>query len=235
MKNKKWNEFGKLTEKCYANMIGAEKNFACWGEAFEVLKEIVADGREQRTDYALELYQLDEMTDYEYDVQGWLEDYLDELEMHEAYEELLAACNTLLDMFQWKEENASDIIFRKVVVLGALGKNNEAAELAANWLNEEPDNIAAISVSIYANIAIQNMEAAEKLVKQHIQPDTKCTEENDIIFIAASTYYQVIGNEKEKARIDKAIEEYEEYMEEILSEYDEDDIFLGEDEDLPFN
>ena len=26
MKNKKWKQFGKLTEQCYRNMIGAEKD-----------------------------------------------------------------------------------------------------------------------------------------------------------------------------------------------------------------
>ena len=30
MKNKKWKQFEKLTEQCYMNMIGADKDGICW-------------------------------------------------------------------------------------------------------------------------------------------------------------------------------------------------------------
>ena len=38
--NKKWKSFQKLTEKCYENMIGAEEDFSCWQNGFELLKEL---------------------------------------------------------------------------------------------------------------------------------------------------------------------------------------------------
>ena len=47
-----------------------------------------------------ELYQLDEETDYAYDIQGWLEDYLDDLDMRESKEKLLEVCDELIGMFR---------------------------------------------------------------------------------------------------------------------------------------
>lgn len=38
-----------------------------WDEAYAVLVEIVRDGRSRDNNYAAELYQLDEQTDYRYD------------------------------------------------------------------------------------------------------------------------------------------------------------------------
>ena len=48
MKNKKWKQFGKLTEQCYRNMIGAEKDSSCWEKAFELLMEFVCMARLHR-------------------------------------------------------------------------------------------------------------------------------------------------------------------------------------------
>ena len=71
----------------------------CWLQAFELLKEIVLEERQQRPGFASELEKLDEDTDYKYDVLGWLEDCLDEMDMREEHEILLKMCEDLLGMF----------------------------------------------------------------------------------------------------------------------------------------
>ena len=68
MKNKKWKQFGKLTEQCYRNMIGAEKDSSCWEKAFELLMEIVREERQKEPNCFQEVYMLDEATDYKYDI-----------------------------------------------------------------------------------------------------------------------------------------------------------------------
>lgn len=231
--NKKWKEFQKLSEKCYLSMADAREDKECWNKAFEVLKEIIANGRNERSEYGAELYLLDEDTDYCYDVQGWLEDYLDELDVREAHEKLLEVCDELIGMFQWKEDSPSNIKFLKSSTLNAMGRKDDAAEFCRQWLADEADNVAAVAANIYADIEIQDLDAAGQLIKQHIHEETQCTEENDILFTAASTYYQVIGNKKEKERIDQALEAYEEYLEGYLMG-DEDDDLMWE-EGLPFN
>lgn len=233
MMNKKWKEFQKLSEKCYLSMAGSKGDKECWNKAFEVLKEIIANGRNEQAEYGAELYLLDEDTDYCYDVQGWLEDYLDELDVREAHEKLLEVCDELIGMFQWKEDSPSNIKFLKSSTLNAMGRKDDAAEFCRQWLADEADSVAAVAANIYADIAIQDLDAAGQLIKQHIHEETQCTEENDILFTAASTYYQVIGNKKEKERIDQALEAYEEYLEGYLMG-DEDDDLMWE-EGLPFN
>lgn len=235
MNNKKWKKFGQLTEKCYYAMAGLEKERECWNQAFMLFKELVDDMKKERPDGKIELYQLDEITDFKYNVEGWLEDYLDEIDMQEEYEHLLKVCDALLEMFCWEEDTPSEIRFRKASVLGALKRNDEAAEFCRKWLEEDPDNISAVTASVYASLARHDMKTAEELITQHISENTECTEENDILFTAASTYYQVAGKKKEKKRIDQAIKAYEKILEAFWMGGDEDDdeFMWGEDE-LPF-
>lgn len=175
---------------------------------------------------------MDDITDFEYDVQGWLDDYLDELDMNSEYGHLLEVCDALLEMFSWEDDDSSEIKFRKVSVLGALKRNDEAAELCRQWLADEPDNISAVTASVYASLARDDMETAEKLITQHIREDTQCTDENDILFTAASTYYQAAGKKKEKKHIDQEIKAYEKFLEEYCLGDDEDnELMWGEDDE----
>lgn len=236
MQNKKWNKFNKLTGKCYCNMIGAEKDGGCWMQAFELLMEIVREERQKDPNYASELEMLEEATDYEYDIQGWLEDCLDEMDMKGDLSALLKMCDELLSMFGWPEYTGSDIKARKAAAMAMLGQKKESAEFCGKWMLKEPENIIAAVAGVYAFIEIKEFEEAEKLVDRFIFDKTQCSEENDMMFIAASTLYQITGKKKEKDIVDKAIHEYEEYLKEYfeLPELeDEDDEFW--DEELPFN
>ena len=235
MQNKKWKQFGKLTEMCYNNMIGVEKDGNCWVRAFELLMEIVREERQTNPNYASELEMLEEVTDCEYDIQGWLEDCLDELDMREEHRTLLKMCDDLLDMFGWPEYTGSDIKMRKATVMAALGQKEESAEFCKKWLQKEPENIVAAAAGVYAFIEVKAFEEAEKLVERFILDKSKCTDENDIMFTAASILYQVTGKKKEKRVIDKAIKEYEKYLEDYYESFefeDEDEEFF--DGELPF-
>lgn len=235
MKNKKWNKFSKLTEKCYRNMIGAEKDGSCWEQAFELLIEMVREEREQNPNYASELELLDDATDYEYDIQGWLEDCLDEIEMRGNYKVVLNMCNNLLDMFVWPEYTDSDIKIRKAAAMAHLGQKKESADFCKMWIQKEPENIVAACAGVYAFIEVRAFEEAEKLVEQFIPDKSQCSEENDMMFVAASTLYQVTGRKKEKKVIDKAMDTYEEYLKEYFEfpEF-EDEYEEFSDEELPF-
>ena len=229
MQNKKWKQFGKLTEMCYNNMIGVEKDGNCWVQAFELLMEIVREERQTNPNYASELEMLEEVTDWECDIQGWLEDCLDELDMRKEHRTLLKMCDDLLDMFGWPEYTGSDIKMRKATVMAALGQKEESAEFCKKWLQKEPENIVAAAAGVYAFIEVKAFEEAEKLVERCILDKSKCTDENDIMFTAASILYQVTGKKKEKRVIDKAIKEYEKYLEDYYESFefeDEDEEFF---------
>ena len=235
MRNKKWKQFSKLTETCYNILSGEDKDGRCWLQAFELLMEIVREERQTNPNYASELEMLDEVTDYEYDIQGWLDDCLDEIDMRKEHRTLLKMCDDLLDMFAWPEYTGSDIKIRKAAVMAALGQKRDSAEFCKKWLQKEPENIAAATAGVYAFIEVRAFEEAEKLVDRFIFDKSKCTEENDIMFIAASTLYQVTGKKKEKRAIDKAMKEYEKYLKDYYESFefeDEDEEFF--DGELPF-
>lgn len=233
MKNKKWKEFEELTGKCYRHLAGFGEDRVCWQNAFETLKQILAEERSRTPDYGAELSQLDDDTDYRYDVQGWLEDYLDEVEMDQEAERLLQVCEELLELFQWKEDNPSDIKFLKASALGSMNRTDDEAAFCKQWLAEEPENILAVTASIYASLASGELETAGQLIKQHIREETQCTQENDILFTAASIYYQETGNKKEKKRIDQELKKYEKFLEEFFMGGGEDEMAWGDDE-FPF-
>ena len=228
MQNKKWKKFEKLTDKCFLNLAGLGKDGKCWVQTFELLKEIVLEERKNNPAFAPELELLDDATDYEYDIQGWVEDCLDEIDMRGESETLLNMCNDLLNLFSWPEYTGSDIKFRKMSALSQLGKYKEAARYCKEWVQKEPENIIAAAAGVYAYMGTEEYGEAEKLVDQFIIDKTECSEENDIMFTAASKLYGAMGKRKEKKQIDKAMKEYEEYLEKYMMDMDFGDDELDE-------
>lgn len=233
MQKQRWKKFSKLTSKCYSNMIGANGDSACWTQAFELLKEIALE--EKKENPHLQLETLDDITDYAYDIQGWLEDCMDEIDMSGNSEILLDMCNDLLDIFEWPEYTDSDIKFRKCSVLGALRRKEEAEVFCKEWLEKEPKNIVAATAGVYTFMDMKKFDTAEELVDRFINDKSECTEENDIMFTATSKLYQVMGKRKEKKQIDKALRAYEKYLEKYFMGMDDEDEEMDFwDEDLPF-
>lgn len=235
MQNKKWKKFNKLTAKCYDHMIGAEKDGNCWVQAFELLKEIILEERQTKPNFAFELEAVDDITDYQYDIEGWLEDCLDEIVMNGEYETLLHMCDDLLHLFQWEDYTGSDIKFQKYEALSGLGRKDEAVKFCKEWLEKETENIVAAAASVYALMGVGELQEAESVVDRYIPDKTSCSDENDVMFTAASKLYEAMGKKKEKEQVDQAMEAYDEYlrryMEGLEDEEGDEDFW---DEDLPF-
>lgn len=234
-----WKKFDRLTSKCYDYLVGADTNADVWDKAYEVLDEIIREGRSQNSSYVPELYLLDEETDYEYDVCGWLEDYLDYLDAGKQYEKLRKICTKLIGLFRWEEESSSDLRFYIASSLGAEGKKEEALEFCEEWYKKESDNMLGATALIYARTAAGDFEGASQIVEQYISEDSTCTDENDIVYNAAKVLYKVSGNKKAEKRVSQAIKKYEEEMEAYFSDVDENSLDFSlddiDDEDLPFN
>lgn len=234
--SKLWKKFDELSGKCYSNMIGAGGSFEVWNETFAALTDLISTGREKDPNFAAELIDLDDETDFSHDVDGWLEDYLDELEMRGMQDQVLEVCRKILALFCWERESPSDFNFRISSALAEKGENQEALKFCEEWFEKEADNILAAVALIYAKIGVKDLEGAEELVKRYISEETRCTEENDIVFTAASTLYKVKGDKKAEKRINKAMKEYEKELEEYVTSWEEEDWDLDMENDfLPFN
>ena len=174
-------------------------------------------------------------------MQGWLEDYLDELDMREMYPRLETVCRKLLKIFEWKEEYPSDIRFMLASALGNQGRVEEARRYCEDWEVQEKDNPLAAAALIYSMLRMKDYEGAEEIVRQHITENTVCSEENDVIFTAALQLYKANGNKKMEKKMDAALEEYDKALERYLMGLDGEDLEFGDmdweidEDDLPFN
>ena len=186
--NRQWKKYDQLMEKCYLGMAGRGTDINGWNDCFDVLIQIIENERESNPDFGRELDLLDDETDYRHDVQGWLEDYLDELDMREMYSRLETVCRKLLKIFEWKEEYPSDIRFMLASALGNQGRVEEARKYCEDWETQEKDNPLAAAALIYSLLRMKDYEGAEEIVRQHIEEDTICSEENDVIFTAALSF-----------------------------------------------
>lgn len=237
MLKKKWKQFNKLTGECYLNMIQPGTTSDCWKQTFELLRENILEERTQDPDFASELELIDDVTDYQFDIQGWLEDCMDELDMRRDHAVLLKMCDDLLELFRWPEYTGSDIRFRKSSALLNLGRTKEAVGFCEKWLEREPENIVAATAKVYALSAAQKYEEAENLINEFLLDKTQCDDENIILFTAASELYKKTGNKKAKKEMDQVLEQYDECLEqELLScDFDEEcDEDFDEDE-WPFD
>lgn len=201
-------------------MIGAELDGSCWLKAFELLKEIVQEERDKNPSFAPELELLDEATDY-----------------RREYETLLKMCDDLLHLFNLPEDTRADLKFRKSSALNSIGRYKEAAKYCEKWIKQEPENIVAATAGIYAYINTKDFTAAEKLVDRFIFDKSICGDDNDIMFTAASKLYEAMGKRKEKKQIDRALKDYDKYLQDYYCEnpyYEYEDMEFGEDY-LPFN
>ena len=192
-----WKKFDKLTEICYMSEL--EDNCPQWDEAYEVFKQLVAQGREKDPQYAAEILKMDDATDFAYGVADWIEDYLDELDAREEHEKLMERCEELLNLFQWQEVYPGDLKFR---IASALA---------------------------YAKMTLKDLEGAEDVVRKYISEDTPCTDENDILFMAAADLYLANGKEKERMAVTEALQKYEQELEGYSEDMESDISF-----ELPF-
>ena len=239
--NRQWKKYDQLMENCYLGIAGGDSVINEWNDCFDVLIQIIENERESNPDFGRELDLLDDETDYRHDVQGWLEDYLDELDMRELYPRLAAVCRKLLKIFDWKEEYPSEIRFMLASAMGSQGKVEEARKYCEDWEAQEKDNPLAAAALIYSRIRIKDYEGAEEIVRQHISEDTVCSEENDVIFTAAHQLYKANGNKKMEKKMDTALKEYDKALGRYLMGLDGEDLEFGDmdweidEDDLPFN
>lgn len=234
--NRLWKKYDQLSKKCYEEMIQSSRDTNVWNEAFGVLLEAVRAERTLNPDFAPELLELEENIDYRCDVSGWLEDYLDELDIREDYERLRQTCETVIGLFQWKEDSPSDFRFLIAASYRHQGRVGDACAYCEEWYQEEPDNIYAATALVYAKIGEKDFSKAEEIVDKFIPEGTKCSDDNEMMFAAASILYKSNGDKGTEKRVEKELKKYDKELREFFfgSEYEEDLGFEADDEDLPF-
>ena len=72
-KNKKWHIFEDMTAKCYKALDNGNIINECWYSAYDTLLEIIEEEQKKYPGGFGELAEIDERTEYKYNVQGWVD------------------------------------------------------------------------------------------------------------------------------------------------------------------
>lgn len=225
---KLWKEFGRLSSDCYINIGKAD--MTQWHQAFDTLIRAIEETRSIDPDFAKEFFEVDEQTDFEYGVDDWLLDYLDELGMRKLNEKCCEVCEKVIGLFAWKEQSPEDFVFEMSSALSDQGKTKEAVALCEKWHKEEPESQPLAAALIYAMISAGDDTGAEEVVQKYISKEDECTEDTELIYRAAVRLYEAKGDKKTAKQMKKTLEQYEEEVERELMEEFEELPFGDEDE-----
>lgn len=77
---------------------------------------------------------------------------------------------------------------------------------------KESDNMQAAAACIYAEIAMGKTDEAKQLAETYISKDTECTDENDILFVAAEKLYEKVNDKQALKWVRRAEKTYEDRL-----------------------
>lgn len=219
---KQWKDFGRLSTDCYINIGMGRTDMTQWHQAFDALVGAIEETRSRNPDFAGEFYEVDEQTDFEYGVDDWLMDYLDELGMRNLHEKCCEVCEKVIGLFAWKEQLPEDFVFEMSSALSAQGKTEEAVALCEKWHRQNTESQPLAAALIYARINAKEYTGAEEVVQKYISKEDECTEDTELIYRAAVRLYEEKGDQKTAKQMKKTLEQYEEEVErELMEEFEE--------------
>ncbi len=214
--DKQWKKFAKLSEICYTEMEKGKIDLSVWDQSYEELKKVICSMRKENPNSARELYEIDDNSDFKYEIEGWLEDYRDTLDMMREHAKLQKVCEELIAMFCWKEDSPTDLKFHIVLALQGQEKYKEACEFSEHWYQEEDDNPYAAAALVYAKMGVKDYENARQLVQKLIPEGTSCSDENDVLFGAAEKLFERTGDKQAEEKIRAALDRYDAELEEYF-------------------
>lgn len=143
-RNPKWDKFAELTARCYKAAENGNTLNECWHEAFDVLMDVIESERKADKDFARELGDLEKLTDFKFNIEGLVLDYLDRLWKVGDYEKICVNGNRIIDAFDWHIESSSAFRIKVVNALIKMGKKDEAAQYCREWMEAEPEDVNAV-------------------------------------------------------------------------------------------
>ena len=137
-----WDEIADLIDEGweYAENQDYENMTRCWLEAWDKTKENV-----NQAEIRLGISAVDEATDYEYDIGGWLYEMELELFNAKAHEIRIQFCHEVLDTFVWEYDDYGGFKAAIGESLNALGRRDEGKKWFEDWLEQEPHHPEAIN------------------------------------------------------------------------------------------
>lgn len=222
-----WDEWDELSDsgyECFSDRKPAE-GLLFWQKAWDVFLAAMEQTEEKGT-----LYALLESQDYKYPIDCWLQDYEMELGNANKYEDRIAFCQKVLELFDWTGEDDScfrcgigESLFRE-------GKASESFEYYENWLKDDPQNVNGISSFSWILSEDGNAERAYEVIREMIW-GAPCSIDNSFLFSRAQQLAQTVGKAEEGRWYQQQLDEFE-------SQFDdesEDKLGMWETDNDPFH
>lgn len=146
VRDAKWNKFAELTARCYKATQNGDTLNTCWKDVFYALMDIIDEERRTNRGFARELGDLEQLTDFKFNIEGLIKDYFDRLWKLGDYQEICASGDRIISAFDWKVESSSAIRTRVVNSLMKMGKKDEAVQYCLEWIQAEPEDVNAAMV-----------------------------------------------------------------------------------------
>lgn len=219
-----WKKYDELTLQCYIDSTKNEYSQQRWDEAYRVLTEIFARAKEETPEAMEELMEFESSIDYQYDIGGWLEEYLDHLVEEQRFEEIVDVCQNIIETFQWKKDNPAEYRYRLVAAMVAQKKATEALVYCKVWYEQEDDNPVSASAFIEMLTVTEQFDKAEEILEKFINEDTVCDAQTENLFSIASYLYDRSGQAEKKASIDTRIEQYAAQLEQLMNRFEQQNL-----------
>lgn len=214
-----WDEWDQLVQEGYEcfTVQKYEPGLNYWNQAWSIFQSIM----EQQSEHT-SIMQLMEEQDYEYEIDGWLQDYEMELGNAKKYEERIAFCQKILEFFIWNKEDESCFKCGIGDSLFGMGKKEEAFVFYETWLKEEPQNDNAMNGFSWVLQESGELQRAYEIVRR-VTWGISCYADNSFLFVRAKQLAEMLGKQKESEWYQQQLDKLKESIRNW--ELEEDDIF----------
>lgn len=214
-----WDEWDRLVQngyECFDDQK-SEEGLNFWKEAWLIFQSIM-----EQQSKVISLLGLLEELDYVYAIDEWLQDYEMELGNTRKYDERIAFCRKILDLFDWQYDDDSPFQCGIGDSLFYEGKRDEAYSHYEKWLAEDPQNSNGINGFCWLLFENGDAEKAYSVVRR-VTWGVSCNVDNSILFMRAKQLSDYVGKHEESEWYQKQLDKFEESIRNW--ELDEDGIF----------
>lgn len=200
-----WDAWDDLVQKGHESFEEkkATEGLRLWREAWDIFESAMKQASETET-----LYGLMESLNYVYPIDGWLQDYEMELGNAGKYEERIALCQKILEMFDWRDEDDScfrcgigESLFRE-------GKIEDSYEYYENWLANNPKNVDGINSFSWILLENGDDEKAYEIIRK-VTWGVSCNMFNSVLFMRARQLADHVGKKDESNWYKQQLDRFE--------------------------
>ena len=208
-----WDDWYALVEEGYGDDAdyefsdNPEKAAEPWEKAWEIFLGIFNE-----RDKKCSLPEIMEEFDYKYPIDQWLWDFQMALLGSAKDQKRLEVCQKILELFDWKFEDDSEFRAGVGEALYDLGRTDETKiaegkKWFENWLEKEPDNLAARKSYCWCALDTEGIEAAYNIIRNKVVGNS-CNMYNESLFSLARSLAEELDQKEDLKWINNQLESF---------------------------